>query len=106
MAGKAGRRSWGWIRKLPSGHWQASYTGPDSRRHTAPATFATKMIAEHWLSDEHRLIARSEWTPPAVRAAARRATGVTVGDYAATWIAQRNIKPRTRIGYQELLTRL
>jgi integrase len=107
MAGKAGRRSWGWIRKLPSGHWQASYTGPDARRHTAPATFATKMAAEHWLSDEHRLVERGEWTAPALRAAQRRATGVTVAEYAGTWIAQRaKIKPRTRIGYQELLARL
>ena len=105
MAGKAGRRSWGWIRKLPSGHWQASYTGPDARRHSAPATFHTKMAAEHWLSDEHRLVERGEWSAPALRAAQRRAGGVTVADYAATWIAHRNVKHRTRIGYQELLRR-
>ena len=106
MPGKAGRRSWGWIRKLPSGHWQASYNGPDGRRHTAPATFAAKMAAEAWLSDEHRLIERGEWSAPATRAAQRRVAGVTVADYAATWIEHRNVKPRTRIGYRELLARL
>jgi hypothetical protein len=35
------RRQFGYLRKLPSGSWQASYIGPDSRRHTAaPGTAA------------------------------------------------------------------
>ena len=57
MAGKAGRRGWGWIRRLPSSRrCQASYIGPDLCRHYAPATFGTRMDAQHWLSDERRLI--------------------------------------------------
>ena len=49
MAGKSGHRSWGWLRKLPSGRWQASYLGDDGRRHTAPRTFTAKIDAEGWL---------------------------------------------------------
>jgi hypothetical protein len=65
MAGQPNRRGWGWIRRLPSEKWQASYVGPDTVRHTAPTTFTAKMDGERWLSDERRLIERDEWTPPA-----------------------------------------
>ena len=103
---KPGRTVLGMDSQAAVGALAGLYTGPDVRRHTAPATFASKMAAEHWCSDEYRLIERGEWTAPALRAAQRRAIGVTVADYAQTWIEQRNIKPRTRIGYQELLARL
>ncbi|HCM51211.1 MAG TPA: site-specific integrase, partial [Microbacterium sp.] len=33
------RESFGAIRKLPSGRYQASYVGPDGERYTAPSTF-------------------------------------------------------------------
>lgn len=99
----AGRRSWGKIRKLPSGRWQASYSGPDAVRHTARATFTSKIDAEGWLSDERRLIEHRAWTPPAQRDAERVAGGVTVAEYAAAWIAQRPLKARTRIGYESSL---
>lgn len=103
MAGKSGHRGWGWIRKLPSGRLQASYIGPDLIRHTAPKTFTARMDAEHWLSAERRLIERDEWTPPKERAAAQKARAVTVGEYADRWIEHRNVKPRTRSMYKDLL---
>ena len=49
MAGKKGRRGWGWIRRLPSGRYQATYMGPDVLRHRAPHTFSRRMDAERWL---------------------------------------------------------
>lgn len=106
MAGKKGRRPWGRIRQLPnkSRRWQASYVGPDTIRHNAPMTFTTKMDAEGWLIRERRLIEQDAWTPPSVRKAQKAALGITVSDYAATWVAQRTIKPRTRIFYEGLLT--
>lgn len=68
MAGKAGHRGFGSLRKLPSGRWQASYTGPDRARHNAPQTFVKKMYAEGWLRDEAQLIDKGEdWTPPNAR---------------------------------------
>jgi hypothetical protein len=54
------RRNWDKIRKLPSGRYQASYAGPDLARHVAPATFSSRMDAEHWLANERRLIERDE----------------------------------------------
>jgi integrase len=105
MTGKKGRRGWGWIRSLPSKRFQASYIGPDLLRHTAPRTYTAKMDAEHWLSTERRLIERDEWTPPAMRTAAKKTKAVTVADYVAVWIDHRNIKPRTKAHYRDLLAR-
>jgi integrase len=97
------RRSWGKILQEKSGRWRASYTGPDTARHAAPATFGTKLAAEGWLADERRLIENGEWTPPAFRAAQKYARAMAFGDYAEKWIEHRNVKPRTRQGYSELL---
>lgn len=105
---KTTRRSFGWLRKLPSGRWQASYTGPDTTRHAAPATFTTKGDAEAWLNAERVLIERNEWTSPAARVeaarqAALKAKAVTFDIYATTWLAGRDLKPRTREDYRRLL---
>lgn len=105
MPGKRGRRGWGWIRKSGATTWHASYKGPDVLRHNAPRTFTAKMDAEAWLASERRLIELNAWTPPAQREAQKRAGSVTVADYAAKWIAQRPVAPRTRIGYESTLNR-
>jgi hypothetical protein len=97
------RRSWGKILAMRSGRLQAGYTGPDLARHYAPATFTSKMDAEHWLADERRLIERGEWTPPKLRAAANHNRGKQFHAYATEWLAQRNLKPRTKQGYSELI---
>lgn len=44
------RRTFGKIRKLPSGKFQASYIGPDGQRHNAPFTFPNRPSASRWLS--------------------------------------------------------
>lgn len=45
------RRSWGAIRKLQSGRFQARYPEPDTGELTpAPETFATKSAADRWLA--------------------------------------------------------
>ncbi|WP_306439455.1 tyrosine-type recombinase/integrase [Mycobacterium simiae] len=61
------------------------------------------MDAEHWLASERRLIERDEWTPPATRAAAKKAKAITLAEYAERWIEHRDIKPRTRAHYETLL---
>jgi hypothetical protein len=43
-----GRRAFGAIRKLPSGHFHAPFVAEGQRRN-APATFATRERAEAWL---------------------------------------------------------
>jgi integrase len=105
MAGKKGHRTWGRIRRLPSKRYQANYVGPDLVRHNAPTTFTTKMDAEAWLHAERRSMELGTWVAPVIRVAQKKAKTVTLGDYAQTWIDQRHVKPRTRIGYQALLDR-
>lgn len=46
------RRSFGHIRKLPSGRHQASYLGPKGFRVNAPYTFLTRGDASAWLSSQ------------------------------------------------------
>ncbi|MBA2389605.1 MAG: site-specific integrase, partial [Geodermatophilaceae bacterium] len=67
MAGTSQHRRFGWIRKLPSRRYQASYVGPDTARHRAPGTFAAKIDAEGWLASESRLIDSGAWSPPGER---------------------------------------
>ena len=54
MSGIPNRRGWGWIRKLPSGRYHASYVGVDRIRHNAPNTFEFKVDAEAWLDRQER----------------------------------------------------
>lgn len=111
MAGKKGRRGWGKIRQLPSSkRFQASYVGPDLVRHNAPVTYAARMDAEGWLSNERRLIEFDTWTPPSQRTAERHAKSVSLGEYGAQWLEQRTtrggepLKPTSKAHYQKLLT--
>lgn len=101
-AGNRVRRGWGHINRQRSGRYQASYIGPDLVRHCAPNTFTARMDAEYWLADERRMIERDQWVSPEKRTAEIVAQHITLAEYATTWIKQRNVKPRTRIGYQAL----
>ena len=103
------RRRFGSIRKLPSSRWQASYVGPDHRRHTGPTTWTHRTDAEAWLAAERRLIEGCEWTPPTARQRAKTAAGQLLGDYAATVIERRAtrsrnpLRPTTRAHYEQTL---
>lgn len=102
----ARRRGFGYIRRLPSKRYQASYTGPDQLRHNASTTFLTSMDAEAWLSAEHRLIEHESWTPPADRGVRSPVADARLfGAYAAAWLADRSLKPTTRQHYASLLAR-
>ena len=96
------RRQFGRLRKLPSGRWQAAYTGPDTAVYSAPSTFATKLDAEAWLTDRRREIDRESWSPPGAPAASAQ----TLAEYAEPWLAQRTLKPRTRAHYDQILHNL
>lgn len=103
MAGTRGHRGWGHIRKLPSKRFQASYVGPDLLRHKAPMTFSVRMDAEGWLSTERRKIELDAWVPPARAREQAKAKTITLADYAQKWVTERNVKARTRSGYNDLL---
>lgn len=107
-----GRRGFGYIRRLPSKRYQASYTGPDTHRHVAPVTFSGKADAEGWLSNERKLIESGQWKSPAVRKAeaAKPVEIETMSEYAARWLTQRRVKgeplrPNTMIDYKRSLRR-
>ena len=60
------------------------------------------MDAEAWLVDERRIIASGVWVAPAERHH-QQVTSRTLDSYAAAWLADRPLKPRTREHYQALL---
>ena len=101
----AGKRYFGNVRKLPSGRFQARYTGPDGRTYSArtpagkPLTFDTRGDAEAWLSLRQSEILRGAWLPPAEPTA----SPVLVRVYAEAWLAGRDLEQTTRDHYAQLL---
>ena len=93
------RASFGSVRRLPSGAWQARYTGPDLIRHKAPSTFQTKGDAEAWLALRRSEVLQGKWRPE------RSSEHVvfTFAEYAERWLENRPLKPRTRDHYRSLL---
>jgi integrase len=87
----------GGVRKLPSGRFQARYC-VNGTWFKAPHTFRTKRDAEGFLADTRADIGRGTWVSP-------NAGTVLLRDYAATWLSQRPIRPRTRELYEGLLRR-
>lgn len=106
---KRERRGWGRLRKLPSGRWQAAYIGPDNALHKNSNTFEDEDAARGWLSRERRLIDNEDWTSPADRAAVKKSTGTTFGQYADEWLKNRRtrsgdpLKARTAADYRRYL---
>jgi len=96
------RSTFGSVRRLPSGRWQARYTGPDLARHTAPVTFDGRGDAETWLAVRRSEIVRGTWELPQTDPYAQT---VTLSRYADRWLADRPLKPRTRALYRALLDR-
>ena len=104
MARSREKRSFGNIRRLPSGRYQARFTAPDGSYITAPNTFAARMDAEGWLTDQRRAIDQNIWNA----AVAAKPERVTFGVYASGWldsrqVAGRPIKARTREHYGAIL---
>jgi len=107
MVARAGMRSFGRLRKLPSGYYQAGYVGPDDVLHYAPQTFQAKVDAEEWLVAEHRLASRPEWMPPKERRAYEEAIQPpTLVEYSEGWMKSRDLKPGTVSLYRGLLDKL
>jgi integrase len=102
MAGKAGRRQFGGVRRLPSGRWQASYIGPDGRRHTArredgrALTFDSKQYADGWLSRMSAGIQAGRWISPDAPKPAPVAAPLTLRAYSEAWLAGRELSESTR----------
>lgn len=110
------RNSFGNVRKLPSGSFQARYKR-GGEWHKALTTFRTKGEALDWLAGERKSIANESWVPPTVREqhreterAALAAKERAFGEFADEWVSTRTnrrgekIKPRTAHEYNRLLT--
>jgi integrase len=77
------------------GSWRARYRGPDGRERSK--SFQRKSDAERWLVHQRSLMARGDWTDPALGR-------ITFGEYAEAWLESRaDLKPKTRHQYQSLM---
>jgi integrase len=95
------REPFGRIRKLPSGRFQAGYVGPDLALHHPSGTFETLLDARGWLAAERRAIDAGTWIAPGVRNQVQQPA--TLEPFANAWLADRQLKPRTRELYRSLL---
>ena len=90
---KAGRRpGFGTVRHLPSGNLQASYIGPDGKRHNAATTFTAIGPARDWLALVRAQINKGTWLPPEEASTKRAREAMTFGEYAERWLATRRRK--------------
>lgn len=109
------RRTFGAIRQLPSGRFQASYEAPDMgvshqddrdrTRYKAPHTFRTRGDAEAWLDNEEDLVKRGKWTSPAAREEAQRRETMTVKELCETWLTTAPLKASTVDSHRRRLER-
>lgn len=97
-AGERHRRKWGHVRTLPSGRVQASYT-VNGQRYRAPVTFATETDAAAWLDMRHAEVLEYRWKPAPPPEPSMEGFEV----YARRWLAERELKPRTRAEYTRTL---
>lgn len=109
------KRSFGSIRKLASGRYQARYAAPTGVTVSAPSTFTARIDAEAWLVAERQRVEDTEtWRAPKARLEeARRleeaAKRPLLREYAEQWIVSRRnsrgeaLRPLTRDKYRSAL---
>ena len=87
------RRSWGAVRKLPSGRYQARYLDPETREVTvAPGTFLWKVAADCWFG-------RKRFELDAGTAVNERTGSQPLSEWwPSYWRSVHSHKPRTKIG--------
>ncbi|QPP07878.1 tyrosine-type recombinase/integrase [Streptomyces bathyalis] len=90
------RRTFGRVRKLPSGRFQARYPGPDGIDRPAPETFTSRREADDWLAEKQTEVRRGEWQDP-------EAGAVNFEKYAVQWVGERALSPTTEELYRRLL---
>ena len=112
MAGKRGHRAWGSIKRQRTRavSYQASFIGPDLRRHYAPHTFTNKMNAEAWLNSEknyrdHCCATGERWRNVGT-VQEKTARNLLFGNYGAKVLEQRKLKESSRSLYQDKWAKL
>lgn len=98
------RSGFGNYRKLPSGRYQARYTGPDGKVYNGPRTFPNETEAQGWLAAERRMIDLDTWRPLDQRKHRNETTTLTVTDFAQRWLdSAGHLTPGSRSTYQSLI---
>jgi hypothetical protein len=95
---RKGRRTFGTVRKLPSGRWQARYWDDRGRRQTAPHPFLTKADAARYLALVEADLTRGLFHDP-------RRGAIPFGEWADRWMDNAELRPTTRDMYGYLLRR-
>jgi integrase len=92
------RRSFGTVRKLSSGRWQARYSTSIGDRITAPHTFPTKAAAQRWLASIETDIVRGTWQDPTLGR-------TTVAEWSDRWLATKlpTVRRATADQYEYIL---
>ncbi len=104
---KGPRRTFGSVRLLPSGRFQARYIGPDGREHKAPTTFDARTDADGWLTVERARVIKGDWRPPQPEYDRHiEEVSLTFGSYVDEFLERRNLRPTTRELYGKLLGRI
>ena len=106
-----GKRTFGSIRKLPSGRFQARYTGPDGRTYSGRSpegkalTFDSRQYAGKYLERVSADIQRGTWVSPEEqrRDVAPADLPEVFGTYAEAWLAGRDLSPSTSRLYRVTL---
>jgi len=83
-----------YIRRLPSGAWQATIRGADGRKHTC--TDRLKKVVKDWAADEETKVAQGKWRDP-------RLGRQTFATWAERWFAARVVEDDTRRGDRSVL---
>jgi integrase len=91
------KRRFGRVRQLPSGRWQARYTGPGGDLVSAPHTFERRTDADRWLAGVETDIERGAWIDPGLGE-------VSVEEWGKRWLtaARPHLKVKTFAGYEAL----
>ena len=82
-----------YLRKLPSGKWQATVRGPDGRKHTK--TDALKSVVKAWGAEQEARFAQGDVRDP-------RAGDVRVGDWYARYAAASGVEAITAVKNRSL----
>jgi integrase len=97
---RTGRRTFGSVRRLPSGRWQARYPDRNGRMLAAPNTFLTKADAARYLALVEADITRNVFLDPSKGR-------MPFKEWATNWLQTlTDVRPTTRAQYDYLLGRL
>jgi integrase len=101
-----GKRTFGSVRRLPSGRLQARYTGPDGQAYTGRTregralTFDSMTRANAYLARVYADIQAGKWVSPDAPKPVPELPAASLHEYAQSWLATRELSASTRLLYR------